>query len=231
MWIAGTVRTTSAIVRPGRGAFRAWGVALVPLVVGGLLLGGGCDKVKRAMGGGSTQDESVVGKPLPKTHSSGKKIRMGQECKLDKTISNPAGDTPEWVLAQLLAAAASPVDNDAAFERFYKHFPETRNRKEVRSLYWGKARKYVKKYLVDANGQPLMAAKDAKGAKDAKTAAQPGAAPEAQPDVRFVECRREEMSQGRVKIFIKSFDDKKSNPPMTFKKDDKGVWKVAFFTP
>ncbi len=222
---------------------RAWTGGLVLLVAASLLAGSGCDKAKRALGGGGSQDESVVGKPLPKTHSSGKKIRMGQECKLDKTIANPAGDTPEWVLAELLSAAASPRDDEAAFDRFYKHFPETRTRREVRSLYWSKARKYVKKYLVDEEGQPLMAKKAAQAPKavqapTGKPQAGAGAAgatgktnPNAAIDARFVECRREAMSQGRVKIFIKSFDANKSNPPMTFKKDDKGVWKVAFFTP
>lgn len=228
-------RTALGRKRQPGGPSRRWASVVVTLALAGLVFGAGCDKVKRAMGGGGSQDESVVGKPLPKTHSSGKKIRMGQECALDKTIANPAGDSPEWVLAQLLAAASSPQDDDAAFDRFYKHFPDSRTRKEVRSLYWGKARKYVKKYLVDAEGQPLMAAKPSKqgGAtgKPAAAGAPATAAPQAGQDVRFVECRREEMSHGRVKIFIKSFDDNKSNPPMTFKKDDKGVWKVAFFTP
>ena len=44
-------------------------------------------------------------------------------------------------------------------------------------------------------------------------------------------CDRKEQPNGAVKIFIKSSDAKKSNPPITLKKDADGAWKVSSYTP
>lgn len=166
-----------------------------------LLLAGlqaGCERKDK----NDLNDPSIKGLPLAKTHSPTKHAKMEEECELSETIKAPEEGSPEWLIKNLLEAATSKEDDAAAFEKFYAQFPASKNKNEVKSLYWPRARKHAPKYLV-----------------------------EGEEGVVFMVCRRIEQSGGGVKLFIKSFDPDKSDPPIGFEKDESGKYKVSFYTP
>jgi hypothetical protein len=135
------------------------------------------------------------------TTSTGQTIgKLSQRCELDETVSEPAENTPEWTARELLAAARSPVDERAAFARFFEQFQGQRE-DWVRSQYWPRAMANIGYYV------PVGDA------------------------VTFGICRRETMSDGKVKLFIKSLDDSKTHSPITFEQIEDGAWKVTNYSP
>ena len=99
-----------------------------------------------------------------------------------------------------LYEAAIAPDADAAFDRFYAQFGPGHARAWVRDQYWPRIRKHVDKYLTGRN------------------------------PVAFRICRRVQSGDDAVKLFIRSYDSRKSDPPITLRKHE-GQWKVDFFTP
>jgi hypothetical protein len=173
---------------------------LAPLA-GALLLvaaPSGCERNKF----NGPNDPNLVGMGLPETQSGPTRPKMEQECELSETIKAPEEGSPEALIKNLLEAASSPEDDEASFEKFYAQFPASKNRSEVKSLYWPRARTHAKKYLVAG-----------------------------EEGVVFMVCRRVDQPKGGVKLFIKSFDEDKSNPPIGFAKDESGKYKVSVYTP
>lgn|GEM_PF-945963 len=150
-----------------------------------------------------TQEQSENGLGLPDTSSDGKRIKLDPRCDLNETIVDPKEGTVDFVINQLLEAAAAGGDEKANFQKFYSHFPADTEEKWVRDQYFSRARKFVNKYLQQDAGSGIV----------------------------FKICERREQGNGEVKVFIQSLDPNKSNPPMTLKKNDAGVWKVVFYTP
>lgn len=150
-----------------------------------------------------TKEQSEGGLGLPDTSSDGKRIKLDPRCDLNETVVDPKEGTPEYVISQLLEAAAAPGDENANFRKFYSHFPADTAEKWVRDQYFSRARKFVNKYLQQDAGNGIV----------------------------YKICERRESNNGEVKIFIQSLDPNKSNPPITLKKDEAGVWKVVFYTP
>jgi hypothetical protein len=150
-----------------------------------------------------TAEQAERGLGLPDTSSDGTRIKLDARCPANQTVNKAEPNTPEFVLLELLTAASSDGDEAANFQRFASHFPPETEVKWIRDQYWSRAKKFVTKYLVP----------DSEG-------------------VTFRICeRRENKQNGELKLFIQSFDPQKSNPPITVKKDDAGVWKVVFYTP
>jgi len=151
-----------------------------------------------------SEEQSEGGLGLSDVSSSGRKVTIDPRCELNETVVEPAEDSPEWVIYQLLDAARAPEDNEDTFQRFYAQFDgSTQAESWVRQQYWPRARKHVTKYL---KGDPSQG-------------------------VTYTVCERRQEADGRVKIFIQSSDPNKSNPPIAVKKDDGGKWKVVFYTP
>ena len=150
-----------------------------------------------------TQQQSEQGLGLPDTSSDGKRIKLDPRCDLNETVVDPKEGTVEYVLSQLLEAAAASGDEKVNFQKFYSHFPADTEEKWVRDQYFSRARKFVNKYLQQDAGSGIV----------------------------FKICERREQGNGEVKVFIQSLDPNKSNPPVTLKKDEAGVWKVIFYTP
>lgn len=150
-----------------------------------------------------TKEQSEGGLGLPDTSSDGKRIKLDPRCELNETVVEPKEGTPEYVIGQLLEAAAAPGDENVNFKKFYSHFPPDQAEKWVRDQYFSRARKHVTKYLQQDAGSGIV----------------------------YKICERRESSNGEIKFFIQSLDPNKSNPPITLKKDDAGVWKVVFYTP
>jgi len=150
-----------------------------------------------------SEEQAERGLGLPDSSSDGTRIKLDARCPANQTVSSAEPNTPEFVLLELLTAANSSGDEAANFQRFATHFPPETEVKWIRDQYWSRAKKFVSKYLVP----------DSEG-------------------VTFRICeRRENKQNGELKLFIQSFDPQKSNPPITVKKDDAGVWKVVFYTP
>ncbi|PIE19442.1 MAG: hypothetical protein CSA66_02330 [Proteobacteria bacterium] len=153
--------------------------------------------------GNLSKEQEEQGLYLPDSTSTTRRITMDRRCELNELVLDPKPDTPEWVMYQLLEASSSAKDDDASFQKFYSHFDESKAESWVRQQYWPRARDHVAKYLEG----------------------------DATEGVTFRICERRKEAEGKVKLFIKSNDPKKSNPPTTFQKDDSGKWKVVFFTP
>ena len=151
-----------------------------------------------------TKEQSEQGMGLPDTGSDGtKKINIDPRCELNETVVDPKEGTIEFVISELLGAASAPGDEKVNFQRFFKHFPADAEEKWVRDQYFSRARKWVSKYLQQDAGGGIV----------------------------YKICERRDLGDGSIKVFIQSLDPQKSNPPMTFKKDDTGAWKVIFYTP
>lgn len=151
-----------------------------------------------------TEEEADRGLRMRDTSSGGERVSLGQSCRLNEMVTAPPEDTPEFVIAQLLAAAKADGDEEEAFQAFYAYFPPTTDARHARDNYYKRARQHVDKYL---QRDP------------------------AESGITFKVCEREEMAGGEIRMFIQSLDSTKSNPPIRLKQDDEGQWKVTFFTP
>jgi hypothetical protein len=124
-------------------------------------------------------------------------------CQLSEKVTAPAQGSAEWVLQELYTAALGP-DDDASFQRFYKHFDTASTAENwARTQYWPRLRQHVAKYLDN-----------------------PGATP-----AHFTLCERRNEGPETFRFSIRSNDPKKSNPPITVRKDPaSGQHKVIFFS-
>ncbi len=124
-------------------------------------------------------------------------------CQLSEKVTAPAEGSPEWVLQELYTAATSP-DDDASFQRFYRHFDATSTAEQwARTQYWPRIRQHVAKYLDN-----------------------PGASP-----AHFTLCERRVEGADTIRFSIRSNDPQKTNPPITIRKDPaSGQQKVIFFS-
>ena len=95
--------------------------------------------------------------------------------------------------------AALMPDGDEAFKRFSSQFASSLDARFLREQQWPRVRKHVRKYIQD---------------------------PE---DFAFELCRREVKVDGSIKVFVRSYDERKSNPPCTLAQDG-NQWKVKFFS-
>ena len=98
-----------------------------------------------------------------------------------------------------LYAAALAPDVEESFQRFYSYFLPKHKESWVREQYWPRIRQHVHKYLTSE--EPVV----------------------------FRICREKETPDGGVKMFIRSNDPKKSDPPIALVKTGNG-WRVDYFT-
>lgn len=146
-----------------------------------------------------TAEQAEKGLGLPDSSSDGKFIKLNPRCELNETIIDAKPGSPEFVIADILGAAAATGDDAANFERFYSHFPADKDKNFVRDQYWPRAKTHVNKYLQQEASQGIV----------------------------YKICRRlEDKSTGEIQIFIESLDPKKMPPPYALKQDG-GVWKVT----
>ncbi len=151
-----------------------------------------------------SEEQAERGLGLPDTSSDGNRIKLDPRCQLNETVVEPKENTPEWVIFELISAAAASGDDATNFKRFSAQFSPESEIKWIRDQYWPRAKKFVTKYLQQDVAQGVV----------------------------YKICeRRPNNTSGELKVFIQSLDPQKSNPPITVKKDDAGVWKVVFYTP
>lgn len=195
------VHTTGSPASPrlGRVGY-AWRSVAVFATLAAVLAVSGCESNRTKL----TEEQAERGLGLPDTSSDGTRIKLDPRCQANQTVAEAEKNTPEWVILELLTAAAATGDEETNFRRFAANFPPETEVKWIRDQYWSRAKKFVTKYL---QGDP------------------------AQGIVYKICERRENKANGELKLFIQSLDPQKSNPPITVKKDDAGVWKVVFYTP
>lgn len=85
-------------------------------------------------------------------------------------------------------------------DTFIACFEPHRNPTEIERYYWKNVKKYIGKYT--------------KSPKDAS----------------YGVCRKQDLGNGLIKIFVVSKDPRKSHPPIILKQI-KGQWRITFFTP
>ncbi len=100
-----------------------------------------------------------------------------------------------------LLAASSSEGDEQAAFQRFYGLFDGQQESWVRQQYWPRARQHVSKYLAEGDG------------------------------VVYTICRREGQTDTHVKLFIRSNDEEKSNPPITLKKNADGEWKVTAYTP
>jgi hypothetical protein len=130
------------------------------------------------------------------------KIKVDPRCELNEKVEAPDENSAEWVIHELYTAAASTGDDEANFQRFYKHFDASTAEKWARDQYWPRLKTHVSKYI---DG-------------------------DAEVGISFTICERRQETPDSVKLFIRSKDSSKSNPPITLKKMPDGTHKIVFFT-
>ena len=160
---------------------------------------GGCDKKSSHL----TEEQINNGLGVPDTSSDGKRIKLDARCDLNETIVDPKEGTPDWVIAQLLEAAASPGDEKEAFQKFYAQFASDQEERWVRDQYFSRARKFVNKYLQQDAGNGIV----------------------------YKICERRKQGDNEVKIFIPTDPVTLRLARLPLRKDDAGAWKVSFYTP
>ena len=87
-----------------------------------------------------------------KTVESKQLTQRGGVCEVNRRVSDPPTDSPEWVIWRMYQVAMEP-DTDETFEKFLALFPQGTDRRHVRETYWGRVRKNVGKYTVEP-GKP-----------------------------------------------------------------------------
>jgi len=149
-----------------------------------------------------TEEEMNQGVQSRGTVAPSEKIVADPRCELAEKVETPDENSAEWVVQEIYAAAAATGDDDVNFQRFYKHFDDSVAEKWARDQYWPRLKTHVSKYL------------------------------EGEPDVAtiFTICDRRQETPDSVKLFIKSNDISKSNPPITLKKLPDGTHRIVFFT-
>lgn len=112
-----------------------------------------------------------------------------------------AGDTTSpGGVIYLAYKAALKGDTPEAFEEFYGLFLPEKNREETRRNIWARVLQFVGKYTASAT------------------------------DPSYVLCRSMSVGEGRIKVFVKCNDPKKSDPPIVLENQN-GTWKIDVMTP
>lgn len=73
-------------------------------------------------------------------------LQKGGVCDLDEIVDEPELDSDEWIIFRLyeLALAENTEEN---FQAFRALFPEQRNTRQIREMYWTRARQNVHKFM------------------------------------------------------------------------------------
>lgn len=86
---------------------------------------------------------------------SGKQIlQKGGLCSEDREVDDPDPDSDEYLIWRLYELALGE-DTEDAFQSFRKLFPEQRNTRELREMYWPRVRKNVDKFMIEP-GSPAF---------------------------------------------------------------------------
>lgn len=96
--------------------------------------------------------------------------------------------------------AALGPDDDVAFARFRGLWQPDAQTSHIREQIWPRVREHVRKYVAGES------------------------------DPTFTRCRRLDLDGGRVKVFVKSNDPEKSDPPTILFRRDEG-WVIDVMTP
>lgn len=131
-----------------RAAIVAW-IATAMVGLAGISLAG-CGK-------GTSIGAAPVGaeEPTASDTLSGKQIlQKGGLCSEDREVDDPDPDTDEFLIWRMYQLALAE-DTEETFQSFRALFPEQRNTRELREMYWPRVRKNVDKFMLEP-GSPAF---------------------------------------------------------------------------
>lgn len=82
----------------------------------------------------------------PDALSSKQILQKGGLCDLDLVVDDPDPDSDEWVIYRIYQLALAE-DTEENFQAFRGLFPDQRNTRQVREMYWPRIRQNVHKYM------------------------------------------------------------------------------------
>jgi hypothetical protein len=123
---------------------RAGAVRLTAVVL--WVVASGCNQGSNV---GSSRAVGASKQEAGKTVEAKQLMQRGGVCEVNRRVSNPPPDSPEWVIWRMYQVAMEP-DTDETFEKFLALFPQGTDRRHVRETYWGRVRKNVGKFAVEA---------------------------------------------------------------------------------
>lgn len=114
---------------------------LAPAACGkGTSLGGAPDKKAGEGKSGDKDDENSL--------SAKQILQKGGLCTEDREVTEAEEGSDEWVILRIYQLALGP-DNAETFETFRAFFPQQRNTRQLKEMYWPRIRKNVHKYLIE----------------------------------------------------------------------------------
>ncbi len=81
-------------------------------------------------------------------------LQKGGICSDDREVDDPDTDTDEFLIWRMYELALAD-DNEDSFQAFRQLFPEQRNSRELREMYWPRIRANVHKYMIEP-GRPAF---------------------------------------------------------------------------
>lgn len=86
---------------------------------------------------------------------TGKQIlQKGGLCSEDREVDDPDPESDEWLIWRMYETALAD-DTEESFQSFRELFPEQRNTRELREMYWPRVRANLVKYIVEP-GSPAF---------------------------------------------------------------------------
>ncbi len=73
-------------------------------------------------------------------------LQKGGLCKEDRQVDEAEKGSEEWVILRIYELALG-ADTDEAFDEFRALFPDGRNARQLKEMYWPRIRKNVHKYM------------------------------------------------------------------------------------
>ena len=129
---------------------------------------------------------------------------LDMECHDKVVIDSSDPKTPEGVIHAVYAAALKGRMDAAAdaahFASFYSHFAAKHAKDWVKKQYWPRIKEHIPKYT------------------------------KSDKDPSYLMCKKIEKKDGSVKIFVKSWFEKKSNPPIILVPKKGGGWVIDVFS-
>ena len=106
----------------------------------------GCNKgtsVGTARGG-----KSGASKGETDTLSAKQILQKGGLCDEDRKVTEAEEGSDEWVILRVYELALGP-SSEQSFDDFRALFPESRNTRQIKEMYWPRIRKNVHKYMIE----------------------------------------------------------------------------------
>lgn len=137
------IRIRSSAARAGEARWCALLTGLTLLAA----LTAGCDK-GTSMGAppSGASEEGNTKEASGSTLTAKQILQKGGLCSEDRAVTEAEEGSEEWVILRVYQLALGPND-EASFKAFRALFPDDRNTRQIKEMYWPRIRKNVAKYM------------------------------------------------------------------------------------